>query len=447
VRRSSSVRRTLGRSRNWSWAFIAMGLSSVTTLCLTLLAGRSLGASGLGVVYTGFMAYISLLALHRAVITTPLISDSSTLGEGERLVETRKALTATLAAGLALAAVTALLGAAIRGPIGLGLLVFAPWLVPAFVQELFRASLFRDGRGRQAAVMQIAWLATVVLCAPIAARIDSTWAVVSAWGAGSVVAAMLGVLWARGLPSRLPVAWAWFRSVALPFGRWLALQEGSFVIGFYGLVVILTAILGAADVGGLRAADSVFAPFTLLAPALMLAGLPAVSRSVAVSRAKALQLAAAISAFCVLLILAYSAVMFLAGDTVLPAVFGDDFEPYVHLVVPMSVWQIALGAGLGFAILLRAEQRGRAILVSGTAMLAASLLASPLLAAAAGVEGAVWGLGIGAAVGTVFSIYLALRPSRDQAPSALESAPARGAVGIAASGAPLSTLTSHGHAS
>ena len=407
--RTSAFGRIRRGSSNWSWAFVSQGVSSATSFGLTLLAGRALGASGLGVIFAGFTAYAMLLTLHRALIATPLISSTSALTGDERVLATRTALTMTLAGGVATAAAVALLGAVVGGAIGHGLLVFAPWLVPAFAQDLFRSSLVRDGRARRAAVTDLTWLATLAACIPLAAQVGSVWAIVAAWGMGAVVAAGIGGMSMASRPTSIAVSRAWFRRVAFPFGRWLALQEGSFVLGFYGLYVILTAILGVHDLGGLRAAESVFAPFTLLAPALMLVGLPAVSRAFAISHGNAVKVALRISGACVLLTLLYSGVMLIAGGRILTAVFGDSFEPYEHLVVPMSVGQIALAAGLGFGVLLRAEQRGKANLVAGTTVVVITVISSTLLATQAGIEGAVWGLSLGAVVGSIIVISFGVR--------------------------------------
>jgi O-antigen/teichoic acid export membrane protein len=408
----------IGRgSGTWSWAFVAMGVSSATSFGLSLLAGRAVGASGLGVVFAGFTAYFMLLTVHRALVTTPLISSSSTWTEEERTRATRAALTVTLWGGVATAAVVALVAWVATGPIAHGLLVFTPWLVFAFANELFRSSLVRDGRARRAAIIDVCWLATMVAAAPLAARIDEVWAIVAAWGLGGVVAALIGAVSTRALPVSVSRARTWWVRFAFPFGRWLALQEGSFVVGFYGLYVVLIELLGTPDLGGLRAAESLFSPFTLLAPALLLAGLPAVSRAYAVSHEAAVRVAVAISGGSVLVTLVYTGLMLFAGPHLLAAVFGDSFEPYHDLVVPMSAGQLALAAGIGFVILLRAEQRGRATLVIGSAALLVTLCSSIFLATKAGIEGAVWGLSLGAAVGAALSIFTGIRAPRPQVAS------------------------------
>jgi len=400
------------RYRNWFWAFVGQSMSSATTLGLSVLAGRALGVSALGVVAIGLGAYFILLSLQRALVTTPLVSSSSNHVHTERAAATRAAFTLTLIIGAVGSGFLAIVGLMVGGPIGDGMLVFAPWLMPALTQDLLRTSLFRDGNGRTAMLTDVAWLGTLLVCAPFAARIGETWAAVGAWGLGGLVAACLGGAAMRIKPAAPSFARTWFLETAFPFGRWLFLQEGSFVFGFYGLVLLLTPILGATGLGGLRAAETVFAPMSLLAPALVVVGLPAVSRALSRSHESAMKLAAGISGACVLLILVYSGVMVVAGPSILTQVFGDAFEPYGDLVVPMSIWQLTLAIGLGFTILLRGQQRGKVLLLSGTSMALTALVVSPVAAALGGVRGAVWGYISAAAVYGLLVVWFGLRGVR-----------------------------------
>jgi O-antigen/teichoic acid export membrane protein len=409
---SQVVSRLYAASGIWGWSLASMGISSITNFTLSLLAGRLLGADGLGVVFAGFTSYVMLLTFHRALVTKPLIASSSSLDDAARLAATRTALTVTLSMAAASAVVVMVVGLAVGGKIGTGLLLFAPWFVPALTQDLFRSSLFRDGRPRRAAIADLAWFCTLVLFAAAAIQIETDWAVVASWGLGSVVAAGLAAVWSRAIPTPFRASWEWFRQSALPFGRWLAMQEGLFVLGFFGLYMALAGILGVDDLGGLRAAETVFAPFTLLAPALTLAGLPAISRAFAHSHAKARRLGAMVSGFSVALTLAYAGLMLVAGPRILTVLFGDDFEPFTGLVVPMSMGQVALGAGLGFGMVLQAEQRGRAVLLAGTVFVLTSLGASIYLATEAGLDGAVWGLSGAAVVTSLVVALLAIRAPR-----------------------------------
>ena len=113
-------------SKRYAWGFGAQALSSSVSLALTLLAGRVLGPSGLGVVFIGFAMYTLVVSLQRSLISTPLVSDSSALPQAERAEAASSGLTVMLIWAAASALAAAAVGWAIGGPIGEGLLMFAP---------------------------------------------------------------------------------------------------------------------------------------------------------------------------------------------------------------------------------------------------------------------------------------------------------------------------------
>lgn len=393
----------------WTWGLVAQASSSASSVVLTVVAGRLLGPSGLGVVVAGFAAYLLVLNVHRALVVTPLVATSSASPSEIRERETRAALVATLTVAATAASLFAAGGLALGGALGRGMLVFAPWLVPALVQDLTRSALFRDGRGRLAAGSDLAWLVIFVSALPMANEVRHAWAVVASWGLGAVGAAGLALV-PTGYRHARSIR-AWFRRRAFPFGRWLVLQESAYQGGSYALVAALTVILGSSGVGGLRAAETVFAPFSLLSRAAALPGLPAVTRALGRSHAEAVRLAAAISLGVVTLTLAYLVLMIATGGSVLALLFGEEFTRFRTLLVPLSVWQVALAATLGFGILLTAQRRGRALLASSIAGISSTLGASSVLASMAGVEGAAWGLAIGTTLGGACAIGLAIRPA------------------------------------
>jgi O-antigen/teichoic acid export membrane protein len=224
----------------------------------------------------------------------------------------------------------------------------------------------------------------------------------------------VGSIWTKVVPSAR--AAEWFVRVALPFGRWLVVGEVIVNVGGYALVVTLTSIVGASDVGGLRAAETIFAPFSLLAMALSLPGLPAMSRALARGRGEAIRLAWTISVSGVLVTLAYLAVVLVAGTWVLTALFGASFEEYGSLIVPMSLWQLLLTIQVGFTILLRAQLRGSALALASASTVGVTLACATMLATAWGIGGAVWGMCVGVGVGCAVVIGLSIRsPSSAEA--------------------------------
>ena len=149
------------------------------------VAARALGPAGLGTVALGYAAFLIVLGLERSLIVNPLlarVSASSTTPEQAL----RAALSVTLATGCVAAFVAFSVGLLTTGPLARGLLVFAPWMVPALLQALLRAWLYREKRGRTAAVSNAVWL--VVLIGAVAAGLrESDAAVVAAGGSGDAL--------------------------------------------------------------------------------------------------------------------------------------------------------------------------------------------------------------------------------------------------------------------
>jgi O-antigen/teichoic acid export membrane protein len=400
---------TAAAPRLFAWGFIAQAFSSATNFCLTLIAGRLLGPAGLGVVVVGFGAYQLVAGLQRAIVMHPIVADAAPLRGAERRWLAQSGLTVVACCGLFATFVVGVVGLAVAGPVGRGLLLFAPWLVAAVLQEFWKAILFQEGRGIAAAVSDFVRFSVMALSLPVALVWTHDYVVVSGWGLGAAAGLAAGFAWVPGRPEQLRKAFAAWRERAWGLGRWLAAREIVYQMFTYSSVLILALILGTNGLGGLRSAEALFSPFSLVAAALVLPALPALSRAAAVSHRQALRLAVRICAVAVGFGLTYMAVMAFVGPWLLVHLFGSSFSPFTNLVWPMAAVQVLNAAGVAFTLLLLAEKRGRASLVSGVAASAATIVSATALALVYGVQGAVWGMATGSGVGSVAVIYLALR--------------------------------------
>ena len=388
------------------------GLASATNLSLSILAGQAAGPSGLGTVYVGFAAYAAMFGLQRAFFTTPLIARTSAVEPGERGHATSAALTLVLMSAVLGAAVFLIVGWTIGGSLGTGLVLFGPWLVPALLQQFWRPVFFRDDRTRRAVVNELAWFAAIVAIAPFALAAESERVVVVAWGIGSVAAAALSWSVTRQRLVTPRAAVRWWRAEASAFGSWLAVQETVFICAGYATVIVLAGVLGSSDLGGLRAAESIFAPISLVAPAIVLPGLPALARARARSGDEALRLAVRMSGAAVLVTALYLGLMVVLSEDILGWVFGSEFSDYDYLVWPMGVWQLVATSALGFGILLQAQQRGKALLTAGVVGSLSGLFFISVLATAFGARGAAWGYAASAALSAAATLGFALRKER-----------------------------------
>jgi FkbM family methyltransferase len=417
------ISRPLGRrgsgSRSFAWAAASQGASSATNLALTLLAGRVLGPSGLGSIFVGFACYLLALGFQRALITDPLVTSSAALDGDRRRLETGSALTFCMLGALVASALVAATGAAVPGGVGRGLLLFAPFLIPALLQDFWRVVLFRDGRGAAGASNDALWLLVMGAFAPLAVLSGAGWAIVACWGAGAAAGAFAGVLQTSARPERPRAALAWWRAKAWPLGRWLGAEGILWAVASYGTIFMLAGLVGARGLGGLRAVQSLFAPLALLAPAVSLPGLPALSRELGSSAGAARRLAVRLALGVGGVAVAYASLLVLGGDTALRVVFGVPFAGFADLVWPLGAAQILAVSPVGFVLLLKAQRRGPALVLARTVGLVASFGTVWALAAIAGLRGAAWGLAVGALVGAFALTWLAIRPRLTRGPSPL----------------------------
>jgi O-antigen/teichoic acid export membrane protein len=395
-----------------AWGFADQGFSSASNLGLSLLAGRLLGPAGLGTVFIGFSVYLVVTALQRHLIVEPLVAGSSGEDAANRRRTASLGLTMILIAAIVASIAVAIVGALVRGPIGDGLLLVAPWLGAGMVQDYWRHLLFRDRRSAQAAVNDGGWCLAMLVAVPAAVVLDSGWAVMGVWGFGALTGALVGLLQFRLGPAPMRTAWRWWRRDVWPFGRWNAGAGVVMNLTSQATVFVISAIVGASALGGLRAAESVFAPLTLIVPAIALPGLPAVSRAHARDPVEGRRLGLRLSGLALAGAIAYIVFMAAGGWRFLPILFGSEFERYRTLIWPLAAGQVFFAIGIGFQLIIKAQQRGRVLLLNRIVAGVIALAMITTLGVAFGIDGAAWGSAAGSLTSTVVLSSAVLRFGR-----------------------------------
>jgi O-antigen/teichoic acid export membrane protein len=397
------------RFQKLGWGFIDQAASSATSLLLVVLAGHLLGPSGLGELVLGFVAYLVLLGWSRALVSQPLVVSSSTVAPVTASAVTSSGVTVTVLLGAAGASVMAGVGVLLGGSLGRGLVLFAPWVMWALLQDYWRSILFRDKRGRAATVNDTVWLVAMVAGIGVTWTFQSEWALVGSWGLGAVSSALLGFMQTRVWPLSIARSWSSWRRDGWPFGRWLLAEEVAYSAGTQAVVFVIAAFLGTAAIGGLRAVQTVFGPLTILAPAVSLPVLPTLVRRLEHSVARAKAIALQISILLVGATVVYIGVLSLAGkETILAVAFGHSFEQYANLVIPVALIQATDSASQGFRLLLKAARRGRTIVLMQVFAGCLSLVLVTASASTGGLTAVVWSLAIARVVATTGLILLAL---------------------------------------
>lgn len=403
-----SIGRALIRSpdhRSVALGFVDQSFSSATNFGLSLIAGRLLGPSGLGEVFLGFSVYLVGMGLQRRLLTDPLVA--STAGADVRRGRDTAGLSVTvaIAAGLGATAVAFAAGLLLPGLAGRGVLLIAPWLLPTLLQDVIRNILFRDGRAVAATVNDGVWLVVMAIAVVPAWNVGTPQAAMACWAMGAVAASVVGLVQVGVLPRSVRASFRWWRRDALPFGKWNAGAAVISQVGSNAGVFILSAILGAASLGGLRASESIFAPLTLVVPAISLPGLPLVARAVNSDPRRALRLSVRLSGVAFIATLVYVITIALGGWRLLPFLFGESFAQFTDLIWPIAVAQLLTSAGVGLVLLMKAERRGRDLLVNRAIAAAVSLAVVTLLALRYGLLGAAWGTAGGSVVSLALLAY------------------------------------------
>ena len=407
-----SLHPKLGRS-TVVWGFVSQAASSATNFALSLLAGWQLGPAGLGQVFVGFSCYLAVLGFQRALITDPFVATSSDLGADDRRVAARAAITASMLLSASAAVLLGLAGLALGSGIGNSLFLFALWLVPVLLQDVWRVVLFRDRREKAGAVNDLIWLLVMALTAPLALATETRWAIIACWGVGGLVGALAGFMQTRLVPLALRATIHWWHEDAVPLGRWLAAEGVVYLVGSQGTVFLLASILGASSIGGLRAVESLFAPLSLLGPALALPMLPELTRRVThAASSRAISLARKVTLAALGSTCAYVAASSFGNGRLLVLVYGDAFEPYRVLILPVAVRQIVGATTPGYYLLLKARRQGHTILASRVVETVSVIVASSILGASYGVVAAAWGIALGHTLRAAYIVGSVLKAER-----------------------------------
>ena len=407
--------------RQGTWAIVDQIFSSGTNFVPSLILARLLGPQSYGTFSLAFLAWFLALSVIRSAFMQPYTLAASPLEQVEWRELTSRASGIVVAAGLAATLVFAIAGLVVGisselgrslGAVG----VLAPGLA---LQEFWRAASFSSRRARTAAANDLYWaigqtlaFAVVLLTTHITAAES-----LMAWGAGAWLAAALGLVQLSVKPridqASVQLARQWLR-----VGVWFTGANVSFSAGLLGVAAIVAAESGNHELGLFRMVQgNLFGPVQLVLIAVQSVFLPYMVRSIRSTRTASLGAAFRFSAAIAVAVAAYGGALKLVAPVVLVHVFGSAFEPAAILVVPMLVAFTIDAAGEGPAVLLRAQARGRGLLIAQVAAAVTRMLAVIFLLRAYGIIGAAWGLAIGSAVSTVLFWILVTNGAFNQRPA------------------------------
>jgi len=377
-------------SRRAAWTFTSQGLSSASNFLLTFLVLAAAPARELAAFSVCLTSYLLVAQLARYAVGIPLLVSGE---EGEP--GHRAAAGVAVAAGLAVA--PALVAAASVWPPGAGMLVILAAAMPALLlQEALRHAAIGRGRPDLAARGDGLWLAlqavgAVALLAgadaPAAAELVAVWA-----GAGALSAVCLAG-WLRARPALgVEPGRAWLRENVVVCRR----AAGEFAVNsgsYYVLCYVLSGLAGAAQLGYLRAAQTLFGPASVVLLGGASLGVPESVRLRDDGR-RLRRFALALSGGLAALALVCGAAVYAALPATGARFFPESWEAIRSIMPWLTLFGAAIGAGAGAVAGLRALGASRWVLVgrgvTGAAALAAGLPASAWF----GARGTFAGLGL-----------------------------------------------------
>lgn len=366
-----------GARRRVAWGLLDQVLASASNFIVTIIAARSLSASAFGAFALAMVVAMMTVFLARGLASDPLATRHAGDTGADIEQPARAGASTALGSALVVAAGSAIVGLVLGGSVGRVLLVMAACLPGITLQDYLRYVLIVRGRARDTFLNDLFWfviqfplMAGAILVGGGAALL------LGAWGVAGTLAALLGVWQSRVGPGQAGDVREWLRRHRdlWPFFVLdnLVYQATNLVV-----VVVISLVTSLAEVGGFRAAVTVYAPLAIIGRGVVGVAVPELARRRddprAVQRASLLVGA----------VLAPMALLWAFGSSVVPAswgraAFGDSWalaEPLVLLAgISIAAGQFAVGTAVGIRA-LGAGREGLAArgVVSLLALVAAAL--------------------------------------------------------------------------
>lgn len=416
-----NLRKHLPHARGASWTLIDQLLSSVTNVIMSILVARNVSADGFGFFSVAFLLFSLTIGVVRCLVEMPLsIRNASDVGE-QRQRTAADALGASVALALPVSLVLLFVWALRGGDLGLTLAALALTMPALVTQDTARFAFFAWGRPELATLSDFIWAVVQFLL---------SWALIVT---GHATAASLVFVWGLGALAALIVASfqlsAWPRLAAVV--PWVAKHKditgymlGQFAVtqgAAQGGVLLFGGVMGVANIGAVRAAQTLTGPLAIVSNAATTYGIPQVARHGKMPR-RAMALATAVSSAMFLVGLVYTAVLLLLPDSVGNAMFGDSWAGASSVLLAVAAGVVISGLKLGPYVFIAARglvKRSFPLVVLQSVLLTAFMAAG---AYTHGIVGLAWGM---AAAQTLMAPawFLQLR-SAIRAGRSAESAPA-----------------------
>ncbi|MDP3894578.1 hypothetical protein [Nocardioides sp.] len=401
--------------RRVAWGLLDQVLASGSNFLVTIIAARSLSATDFGAFALAMAVAIVSIFLARGLASDPLAtSHASDEGEQMRWAARAGASTALLVA-LGVAATTALVGALVGGRLGLMLVVLAVLLPGLTLQDYLRYVLIVKGRADQTFFNDLFWFLIQLPLLLVAIGLDGdATLLLLAWGGAGNLAALLGLYQARtgiGGPS---TARAWLRRhrSLWPF---FVLDNLVYQATTVVLVVVISLIANLAEVGGFRAAMTIYAPLAIIGRGIVGVAVPELARRRGDPRAVA-RVSLVLGWVLVPVSLAYAGMTLLLPDSWGRALLGESWELAAPLLLLAGVTNAVSMFTVGTVVGIRALAAGRDGLTARVVVSVLALAVATVGAVLDGAYGAMLALALSSPLQIATWWWLLVRASRRAVP-------------------------------
>jgi hypothetical protein len=401
------LRRALAREsprdllRRGGWSLLSQAFNSVSTLAVTVLVALQSTMEVFGAFGLAFSVYLMALNFGRRVLATPLIISSGAAKRVNLQTDASGYMTLSVALG---AAVGVLLGVASLmlqpRPIGGFLIAIGLFLPGLLLQDALRHVAFVRRTPRTAAIADASWfLAQAAMYAWLAVDGYRAVSAVFVWGGSALMVGVISFAYQRGRAR--PRDGLLYCRTHRALWPGLASEYVLTVLPNQAVPWLLTATSGLASAGAFRGAQTLLG--LLNAVFMGLNPMAAVEAAqFAESRRERLRLLANLWTFgCAALAIVYVTAVMAVPEAVGVDVLGDSWAASRSLVIPLALSMLLAQSVTGVLIGLRAMRRVRQAALVRLAMVGPMLLFTWLGGVLWGPHGAIWGLALANAWGSV----------------------------------------------
>jgi O-antigen/teichoic acid export membrane protein len=398
-------------------------VSSMSNFLVGVCVARLAGPRELGAFTLAYVAWLTVVGMHRALVTDPLLIEAGAGDDGHR-GRIRGGIAAAVLLGAGGGLVALVLGFVLvqvgARSLGQALLALSPWLVFLLVQDCWRWVAFMRGEPAKALANDVVYLVvqigTLFLLASLGHR--SAGSAIVAWGVGALWGSVMG-LWQFGVRPGV-VGGRAFLQQAWPLGRWLLTDFAASFGATQAYLFVAALVVGPAGLGVVRAAQGLMGPTNILVMGGSSLALPSAVRArersgweglhrVVVRSSAVIGGATAI----------YALVVVALSPWLMGWVYGTSFQPYGYLLTLVAIQYLIGGLAWGAIVGLKASRSTRPLPVIRLIVTIVSLTGVVALGSLFDLAGVGWA-GITSSWCLVFAAWIAYVRARDRRVSEAE---------------------------